>query len=83
MNELLMQVVVQMVSFLQNSDEEVLDSEVAAEQIDDIAAVLDQLAARERKRFVDYVAELAESIEDDDPELADIYRGIPHELGLV
>jgi hypothetical protein len=77
----LMQIVVDLVSFLAQSDHDTVDRDTAVEQLEHVAAMLQQLPAAEKEEFLAYVEQAASSTTDS--ERSALLRSLPEQLGLV
>ncbi len=80
MNEDLMRVVVDVIDFLANCDDEVLDPDTAVAMLEDIGFQINRLSVEDKKIFCSYLEELANETED--KEKAAFYIAMPESLGL-
>ena len=81
MNQTLLQIVVDVISFLALSDNETVAEDAAVEQLEHIAAILKQLPRDDRDHFLSFVAESAS--QSNDPQRAEFLRSLPEQLGLT
>lgn len=84
MNEALMQIVVDAITFLALSDDALVDQDAATEQLEHMGAELRRLGTEEGARFLAFVAERARSAErTGDVDRAEFLRALPDQLGLT
>ena len=81
MNQPILQVVVDLVSFLALSDNEMVDEDAAVEQLEHVAATLKLLPRSELDQFLAFIA--ARAAQSEDPERSEFLRSLPEQLGLV
>jgi|GEM_PF-1863358 len=81
MNRALMNVAAWTLVFLDLTEEDQLDLDLAVEQMEQIAAMLNELSAEERSLFTAHVEKLAQ--QEKRKEVAESLRSIPEALGWV
>ena len=82
MNEKLMQIVIDMVEFFANCDDDILDPDEAVQKLEGIAYVMRQLSLTETDEFVRFTQEAAAALSEVDPAKAEFYSTIPSNLGI-
>ena len=83
MNQPFLQIVVDLVSFLALSDDELVDQDAAVEQLEQVAATLKQLPQGERDQFITFLAESADlAAKSKNHERSEFLRSLPEQLGL-
>lgn len=81
MNRALMNVVAWTLVFLDLTEEDQLDLDLAVEQMEQIAAMLNELSEEERRVFTAHVEKLAQ--QEKRKQVAESLRSIPEALGWV
>jgi hypothetical protein len=83
MNRFLMQLVVDMVTFLALSDEEAVDQDVAVSQLEQISATLNEMRADDLAAFLAFVGEQQrEAASSGEVARAEFLASFPEHLGL-
>lgn len=83
MNQPLLQIVVDLVSFLALSDNEQVDEDEAIEQLEHVVATLKLLPQRERDQLITFIAESADvAAKSKSHERSAFLRSLPDQLGL-
>lgn len=81
MSQALLQIVVDLVSFLANSDDETVNADAAVEQLEMVAATLKQMPPAERDQFLAFVETAASQATDHNR--SEFLRSLPDQLGLL
>jgi hypothetical protein len=76
-----MRAIVDHVAFLALSGDDVVNEDAALNQLEHVAATLQELAPDERRAFVGFVGELAEKTGDD--RRREFLQALPEHLGLL
>jgi hypothetical protein len=79
----LLQVVIDLVSFLALSDDETVNQDAAIQQLEDVAATLKRLPLAERDQFLAFIAESAQrAAQSEDHKRSEFLNSLPEQLGL-
>jgi hypothetical protein len=78
---LLVEIIAQMVLFLDQADESILSLDAAVKQQEDLAFRLQQLSHRERKEFIRILQEVASEMPSEDQRR--ILRELPENVGIA
>jgi hypothetical protein len=83
MSQLLLQVVVDLVSFLALSDDETVNQDAAVQQLEGVAATLKRMPQGERDQLLAFIAESAQrAARSDDRQRSEFLSSLPEQLGL-
>ncbi|MEM8535048.1 MAG: hypothetical protein AAGF95_29700 [Chloroflexota bacterium] len=82
MNEVLTQVIINTILFLELSDDEIIDQDAAVSQLEQMASILKQLDEADQKTFIKLIEKFADEEDSTDQERIQFLHSIPENLGL-
>jgi len=85
LNEILLRIIIQHLSFLELSSDEIINQDAAIQEIENICSELENLSSVDKKKFRDFVKTYAEieSTAGQPEERVEFIKNIPESLGLI